>query len=153
MWRNRLVQKGMQRYWRWQRALTLGARGMVLDESGRVLLIRHTYTPGWQFPGGGVELGETLVKALQRELLEEVNVRLTEPPELFGIFSNESAFPGDHVALYVVRKWRQDRLPKPTFEIAEVRFFATDDLPEETTRGTRRRLDEFANGLTRTETW
>ena len=153
MRRERLVRKALQRYWRWQRALTLGVRGMILDEAGRVLLIRHTYTPGWLFPGGGVELRETLLEALRRELMEEANVALTGQPELFAIYSNEHAFPGDHVALYVVRQWSQSGMPKPNLEIAEAGFFAPDALPEGTTAGTRRRLDEYANGLTPGEMW
>src|SRR3546814_6227874 len=36
----------------WHR-MTLGSRVMVVD-GDKVLLIRHTYVPGWQFPGGGV---------------------------------------------------------------------------------------------------
>ncbi len=50
------VRRMMQLYWRWQRALTLGARAVVIDAEGRILLVRHTYMPGWTFPGGGVEL-------------------------------------------------------------------------------------------------
>lgn len=153
MQRDRLVRKALQRYWRWQRALTLGVRGMVFDEAGRVLLIRQTYTPGWLFPGGGVERRETMLEALRRELMEEANVALRGPPDLFGVFSNEAAFPGDHVALYVVREWSQAHPPQPNFEIAEAGFFSPDALPAGTTAGTRRRLDEYANRLTPGETW
>jgi 8-oxo-dGTP pyrophosphatase MutT (NUDIX family) len=41
-----------------KRRMTLGVRVVLLD-GNRVFLIRHTYLPGWQFPGGGVEPGET----------------------------------------------------------------------------------------------
>ncbi len=57
-----------------QRPMTLGVRGLVIDRAGRVLLVRHTYVEGYYLPGGGVEGGETLERALTRELVEEANV-------------------------------------------------------------------------------
>jgi 8-oxo-dGTP pyrophosphatase MutT (NUDIX family) len=153
MRRHQILQRAMQRYWRWQRALTLGARGMVIDADGRILLVRHTYSPGWLFPGGGVELGETILESLGRELQEEANVTLTGRPELFGIFSNAHVFPGDHVALYVVRQWRQESMPTPNREIAEIGFFDPEALPADTTAGTRRRVAELSGGLTPSEMW
>ena len=149
----RIVRGTLQRYWRWQRGLTLGARGIVIDAAGRVLLIRHTYMPGWTFPGGGVEHGETLITALRRELLEEANVEITGAPRLFGIYSNERVFPGDHVALYVVREWRQSHMPLPNREIAEAGFFSPDDLPAGTSAGARRPLEEVLRGLPPGELW
>lgn len=153
MKRELILRRAMQRYWRWSRALTLGARGLVVDGAGRVLLVRHTYTPGWTFPGGGVEFGETIEDALSRELAEEANVTFTAPPELFGIYSNASIYPGDHVALYLVRQWSQSRMPEPNREIAEVGLFAPDRLPEDTTAGARRRLAEFVGGGPKSASW
>ena len=151
--RQRVIQKTLQRYWRWQRGLTLGARGVVIDGDGRLLLVRQTYTKGWLFPGGGVELGETIEHALFRELDEEAGVAPTTPPELFGIYSNHAVFPGDHVALFVVRHWQRLREMKPNAEIAEAGFFAPDALPETTTAGTRRRIAEILNGAPRQADW
>jgi ADP-ribose pyrophosphatase YjhB (NUDIX family) len=153
MRRERIVRRALQRYWRWQRALTLGARGMVIDSEGRLLLVRQTYAAGWIFPGGGVEFGETIEDALRRELAEEANVSLTGPPELFGFYSNWDLFPGDHVALFLVRAWRQSQMPMPNREIAEVGFFPADALPEATTAGTRRRIAELLGKATRSAMW
>lgn len=144
--RRTIVIRALQGYWRMTRGQTLGAQGLVLDADNRVLLVRHGYRPGWYFPGGGVERNETLVQALARELEEETGVRLTAEPELFGIYAHFTNFPGDHIALFLVRAWERPRVPEPTPEIREHGFYALDALPEGTSPGTRRRLEEALQG-------
>jgi ADP-ribose pyrophosphatase YjhB (NUDIX family) len=142
-----ITKKLLQRYWRLTRGLTLGVRAIVFDAEARMLLIRHTYAQGWHFPGGGVEYNETVQAALERELLEETGIGLAgAAPELFGLYSNGERFPGDHVALFVVRSWEQKHAFTANREIAEARFFALNALPDGTTRGTRHRIDEL-NGV------
>jgi ADP-ribose pyrophosphatase YjhB (NUDIX family) len=140
-------------YWRFSRALTLGVRAAVLDANGRVLLVRHGYSEGWHLPGGGVEAGESLLEALTRELKEEGNVKLVGAPILHGIFHHENASRRDHVALYVVREFEWNGEPARTLEIRESKFFAPDALPEGTTAGTLRRLDEIARSAPASAKW
>jgi ADP-ribose pyrophosphatase YjhB (NUDIX family) len=143
----------LQRYWRFSRGLTLGAQGMVLADDNRVLLIRHTYRPGWHYPGGGVEWAETVGEALGRELEEEGGVILEGPPELFAVYTNFERFPGDHIAFFVVRSWRQPVPPVPNHEIAEAAFFPVDALPDGCHPSVRQRLEEVLGAKPRTARW
>jgi ADP-ribose pyrophosphatase YjhB (NUDIX family) len=140
-------------YWRFSRGLTLGVRAVVIDRGGRVFLIMHSYVPGWHLPGGGVETGETAAAALARELREEGNIELVEQPTLFAVYFNRRISRRDHVALYVVRAFRQDAPPQPNYEIVAHGFFPPDALPAETTRATRERLAEVLDGRKPSELW
>jgi 8-oxo-dGTP pyrophosphatase MutT (NUDIX family) len=148
-----ILRRALQAYWRMSRSLTIGAQGLVLDCEGRVLLVRHTYRPGWHFPGGGVERNETTLEALTRELAEEAGVVIDEPPQLFAIYSNFVFFPSDHITLYVIRSWHQPEVPQPNREIAEVGLFALDALPEGTIGPVRRRLAEVVGGQAPAQEW
>ena len=135
------------------RPMTLGVRGVALDGDGRVLLVKHGYTPGWHFPGGGVEPGETCETALAREMVEETCVEITGRPALHGLFHNVNMTPRDHVAVYVVRDFRVLGERKPDREILSAQFFPLDALPPETTRATRARLAEILRGEALSPTW
>lgn len=149
----RFLQWGLHSYWRFSRGVTLGVRGVVLDGSERVFLIRHTYVPGWHLPGGGVEAGETPLDALRRELREEGCIAVEETPQLCGVFFNAKVSRRDHVIVYLVRRFTVLAPKQPDREIAEAGFFPLDNLPAGTTGATRRRLAEILSGEPQTETW
>lgn len=148
-----VISRAMHFYWRFSRPATLGARAMVIDGAGRVFLVKHSYVDGWHLPGGGVETGETFVDALARELVEEGNIRLGASPQLFGIYLNKRVSRRDHVALFIVRDFRQDGEPRPNHEIVAHGFFHPDALPEDTGRGTRARLAEVFGRAPVSQIW
>ena len=147
------LRRGLHAYWRFARAMTLGVRALVIDEEGRIFLVKHSYVSGWHLPGGGVEAGETLAEALARELREEGNIEITAPPRLHGLFFNNRASRRDHVALFVVRAFRQSAVPVPDREIVAHGFFAADALPNDTTAATRARIIEVLGGAPVSERW
>ena len=140
-------------YWRFARAMTLGVRALVIDENGRIFLVKHSYISGWYLPGGGVEAGETLLQALARELREEGNIEMTEPPRLHGMFFNDRVSRRDHVALFVVRAFHQSAAPVPDREIVAHGFFDLEALPNDTTASTRARIIEVLGGAPASEQW
>lgn len=149
----RLRDRVFQSWFRFSRSLTLGVRGVVVDAEGRVLLVRHTYAPGWHFPGGGVEKGETAVLSMQRELKEEAGIAAATPAmRLLSVHANHSYFPNDHVLVYRIDDWTQGQATSRG-EIAEVRFVDPLMPPEGVSPGTQRRLDEIFAGADTSELW
>jgi len=149
----RLMVRLLHLYFRFARGMTLGVRAAVLSQTGEVFLVRHTYTPGWQLPGGGVEAGEPMSEALARELAEEARISLSGPATLYGVYFNRKISRRDHVALYVVRDFVVEEVKRPDREIAEAGWFGLDALPQGLTSATRRRLEEIAAGQAPATDW
>jgi 8-oxo-dGTP pyrophosphatase MutT (NUDIX family) len=135
------------------RPVTLGVRAVVIDRDDGVLLVRHSYVSGWHFPGGGVEVGETCMEALTRELEEEASIALEGRPLLHGIFLNGQSSRRDHVAVYLVRTFRVLGERAPDWEIKEARFFSRAALPEGTTASARVRLAEIFDSAPLSDRW
>ena len=148
-----VLRRAFHLYWRFARGMTLGVRAVVLDRDDRVFLVKHSYVSGWHLPGGGVEVGETFFDALRRELVEEGRIELAGEPALHGLFLNSHVSRRDHVAVYLVRQFRQDRLAEPNREIIACGFFDVAALPAETTTGTRLRISEVLEGKAPIATW
>ncbi len=131
---------------------TLGVRALVTDPSGRVLLVRHGYVPGWYFPGGGVEAHESAAEAAVREVFEETAIRIAGRPRLISLHVNPRVSGRDHVAFFHCDTDEVQAFARPG-EIAEVGFFAPGLLPEGVTGATARRIAEFVEGRPPARDW
>ena len=74
----------------------------VQDETGRLLLNRHTDNDLYAIPGGALELGETLTQTVQREVMEETGIAV-EVTDLIGVYSDP-----DHVIEFTDGEVRQE---------------------------------------------
>ena len=71
-----------------KRPMTLGVRLLATNQMEEILLVKHTYVPGWYLPGGGVETGETALEAACKELSEETGHAPGKAPTLLGVYFN-----------------------------------------------------------------
>jgi 8-oxo-dGTP pyrophosphatase MutT (NUDIX family) len=131
--------------------VALGVHALIVDADGRVLLARHSYMKGWSLPGGGVGRGEPPLKALLRELREELGSVRSAEPELVGIYSRRAGWATNVVLLYKLAD--ASVTFTPNFEVREVLFVDPAVPPSGTASGTRRRLAEFAGNAPPALTW
>ena len=114
-----------------------GVRAIILNEPEEVLLQRRTDIAYWGLPSGSVELDETALDALTREVREEtgLEVRQAEPMALYSGKSQRFTYPnGDEIlcfsVAFIVRDWHGE--PKADgVEGSEVRFWPMNALPED----------------------
>ncbi len=131
-------------------AKTVGARALVI-QNNQVLFVRHTYQKGWCTIGGMVDKGETTLQAVSRELFEEVGLTPLEIPELFGVYHSNQEKRDDYVAFYIVKKF--DMTECDSSEIADKKWFPLNNLPEETTPATKRRVEEYLRMREKSDKW
>lgn len=124
------------------RPITLGVRILLIDDE-KVILVKHSYEPGWFLPGGGVKRGETLEQAVCREAAEECGAEL-HVVQFIGTYHNFSAYKSDHVSLFLSEDFSLQEKSDP--EIEKVSAFPVDQLPGDTTPGSRRKITAYTNG-------
>ena len=121
--------------------VALGAHAMIVNHSGKVVLVRHSYKPGLSFPGGGVGRGEAPVEAMLRELREEIGTVRSDPPEFCGLYTRRTGWATNVVVLY--RLMNAEVEFHPNLEVRELIFADPANPPREVSGGTARRLAEF----------
>ncbi len=138
----RVLYIGRNAYWHVFKPITLGA-AVILVRNGEVLLVRHSYRPGWFMPGGGIRRGEPLDAAARREVREETGADVHEL-RLLGIYDSFGEGRSDHIAIFVSDRF--DLVGHHDEEIAETAFFPLDALPDTVSPGTRARIEDYMAG-------
>ncbi|NOZ50312.1 MAG: NUDIX domain-containing protein [Chloroflexi bacterium] len=127
-WRNGAL-KIMLVVWWLLRPRTIGMRGIVTDDAGRILMVRHQYgNRRWYLPGGGGEGNETAAEGIVREMHEETGLAV-EVTRLVGVYFWTGAYKRDHIFVFACR-WLSGTLQIQKGEIAEVGWFDLDHLPQ-----------------------
>jgi mutator protein MutT len=126
-WLYRALYPVVRLYWFIVRPKTRGVK-CIITHSDKILLIRNSYRPSqWNFPGGGIERGETPEAAARREVLEEVGIALDEIKYL-GQFDNRLEYKHDTVFVFVGEAGN-DLAGADGVEVAEMRWWNVDNLP------------------------
>jgi len=136
-----LINRALRLYWRIRKPRTFGVRAFVVGADGRLLLVKHTYDRYWYLPGGGRKEEEPPEAAVARELREELGIHETRIERRLATYFSEREGKRDTIDVFVVRADVVDRLQR--LEIAEARWFDSDDLPPDISPATLRRIQEY----------
>jgi ADP-ribose pyrophosphatase YjhB (NUDIX family) len=111
------------------------ASAVCVDGEGRLLLSRRGVDPFqgmWDFPGGFLDEEEHPLDCVRRELKEEAGIEV-EPLEFLGVWLDR--YGGDGSGQTTLNLYWTVRIvggvPEPADDVAELRWFAPDEIPEE----------------------
>ncbi len=119
-----------------RKLISVGARAIVKDAEGRVLFLRRKDSGAWVMPAGSIELGESIVDCVRREVREEtgIEVKKATPIAIYSDprYSFTTAFGDPYQMLgvvFLIEDWQGELLVR-TDETADAGFFAVDELPD-----------------------
>ena len=132
-------------WWRLRKPCTIGARGLVLNQKGEILLVQHSYGDRkWFLPGGGHHGNESPDETLVREMREETGLEI-QVTGLIGVYFYTGQYKRDHIYVFECRTVGGD----PTLvggEIADIGWFPPDALPPNLMVGMQRILEDWRRG-------
>jgi 8-oxo-dGTP diphosphatase len=111
----------------------IAVRAIITDKDNRILILkryRTKYSPGlWELPGGKVEYGETLEKALGFEIFEETSLKISTS----GFFSYLDGIPKNcKLPHYITMIFTCKARGKVSIgeESSDYRWISSDELEE-----------------------
>ncbi|MEZ4592645.1 MAG: NUDIX hydrolase [Chloroflexota bacterium] len=122
----------------------MGAGCLFFNMKNELLLVKPTYKPGWEIPGGVVEDNESPKQCCQREVLEEIGLN-REIGRLLALDYNSPSHPKTESLMFVfdggvLHASDIAAIQLPTKELSEFAFFSRDDLPETMTAPLKARV-------------
>jgi len=143
----RLAHAVRRRWWRLAQVRLNGCRILAFDDTGRILLIRHSYGSGnWMLPGGGIGRREDPLDAALRELVEETGCRL-EDARVFTVVEEPLYGTVNRVHLVTGRAFGTPC--GDGREVIELGFFPADALPQPLSPMLERGLPDWLVGAAR----
>lgn len=119
-----------------EKVIMVVAGAFVFDKENRVLMQKRSDNGQWGFPGGFMDLGESVQDTARREVYEETGLKLEEL-KLFGIYSgpqyDKTFSNGDQVSLVLISfvcKEYSGELVESNEESTQNKFYSLKELPE-----------------------
>ena len=139
----KLIYPLAKTYWFFTRPNTVGVVVIIINSKNRVLLVKHSYKPKWHVPGGGVSKGEHLEDAARREVFEETNLKIGELG-ILGIYRKFENFKNDTAIVFFTKDIEDEsNLKIDQVEISEAEWFDIKDLPKDTKKHDKKRIQEY----------
>ena len=119
-----------------KKIFAISARGIIENDVGEILLVKRSDNGLWVMPAGSIELEESILDCLKREVWEETGLTVESATPI--AIKSEPRFSfvtsyGDPYQMFsmvfIVDKWSGELLSE-TDETVDARFFSLDDLPD-----------------------
>lgn len=126
--------------WLAEPRFTVTAGAVVVDDEGRVLLLKHTFRrgSGWGIPGGFMEKGEQPEAAIRRELREEAGLEVEDA----RLVTVRALVPTQQVEILFLAQPRRAEDARPvSAEVSAVGWFERGALPPGLSKDQRRLID------------
>lgn len=124
---------------------------VLFNEKNEILLEERSDDGYFDFPGGAIDLKETMEEAAARELLEETGL-IADELELLKVYSGEIThyvyFNGDEIygvdAVYLCYKWHGSLKPQLD-EVKSLKFYSLDQMPDKMSKRNKQILIDIKN--------